>query len=114
MPYFIDTDIRIYYFDGSTKFDIELSRDTQITNNFLMRIGLRSILATKTVARAESGHGLNQMRYIVRSYYRLRPGLNVFAEFERQQNYGSFKTFQNNVGELANENTLTFGLSVVF
>ena len=48
-----DTDVRVYYFDGSTKLDVELSRDTQITNNFLMRVGVRSILASKTVISAQ-------------------------------------------------------------
>ncbi len=114
MPYFIDTDVRVYYFDGSTKLDVELSRDTQITNNFFMRVGVRSILASKTVVQAQIGSGLNQMRYIIRPYYRLIPGLNLFAEFEHQQNYGVFKTLQSNVGELASENTLTFGLSLLF
>ena len=41
-------------------------------------------------------------------------GLNLFAEFEHQQNYGTFKKLQSNQGELASENTLTFGLSVLF
>ncbi len=114
MPYFIDTDVRVYYFDGSTKLDVELSRDTQITNNFLMRVGVRSILASKTVLQAQVGNGLNQLRFIVRPYYRLMPGLNLFAEFEHQQNYGVFKTLQSQVGELASENTLTLGLSFLF
>ena len=114
MPYFIDTDVRVYYVDGSTKLDVELSRDTQITNNFLMRVGVRSILASKTVISAQIGSGLNQMRYIIRPYYRLIPGLNLFAEFEHQKNYGVFKTLQSNAGELASENTLTLGLSLLF
>ena len=114
LPYFIDTNVRLYYFSGSTKLDAELSRDTQLTNNFLMRIGIRSILASKTVTHAEIGNGLNQIRYIVRPYYRVMPGLNLFAEFEHQQNYGTFKKLQSNQGELASENTLTFGLSVLF
>ena len=54
------------------------------------------------------------MRYIIRLYYRLIPGLNLFAEFEHQQNYGAFKTLQSNAGELASENTLTLGLSLLF
>lgn len=114
MPYFIDTNLRSYYHEGSVKFDGELSRDTQITNNFLIRLGIRSILATKTVTKDEIGSGLMQMRYIVRPYYRLRPGLNLFAEYEHDQDYGAFKSIRRSKGEATTENTITFGLSVLF
>jgi hypothetical protein len=42
------------------------------------------------------------------------PGLNVYAEYEHQQDYGTFKQFQRNEGEDAIQNTLTFGLSLIF
>ena len=113
MPYFIDTDVRGYYYSGSAKLDIELSRDTQITNNFLIRAGVRGIFASKTVTQAAIGNGLNQMRYIVRPYYRLTPGLTVFVEYEHEQDYGSFKTIQVSSGEPINQNTVTFGLTVL-
>lgn len=114
MPYFIDTNIRGYFYNGSAKLDAEFSRDTQITNNLLIRTGIRSILASKTVPIAEIGSGLNQMRYIVRPYYRLMPGVNIYAEYEHEQFYGVFKKFQRNAGESASENTLTFGLGLIF
>jgi len=114
LPYFIDTDIRGYFYGGSVKLDIELSRDTQITNNFFIRLGVRSILASKTVNQAAIGSGLNQMKYILQPYYRLMPGLNIFAEFERDQYYGAFKNIQVNLGNSSGENTLTFGLSLLF
>ncbi len=114
MPYFIDTDVRGYYHSGSAKLDIELSRNSQITNNFFVRAGVRSILATKSVSQAEIGSGLNQMRYILRPYYRLMPALNVYAEYEHAQDYGAFKNFQSNSGEATIQNTVTFGLSVLF
>lgn len=113
MPYFIETDIRGYFYSGSAKLDIELSRDTQITNNFFVRTGVRSILASKTVTHAGIGNGLNQMRYIVRPYYRLMPGLNLFAEFEHEQDYGSFKNIQRHHGDSTVQNTLIFGFAVV-
>ncbi len=114
MPYFIDTDVRGYYHSGSAKLDIELSRDTQITNNFFIRAGIRSILASKTVTQDAVGSGLNQMRYIMRPYYRLMPGLNFFAEYEHEQDYGVFKNIQSNAGESAVQNTLTFGITWLF
>lgn len=111
MPYFIGTDVRGYYYSGSAKLDIELSRDTQITNNFFVRVGVRGILASKTVTRAAIGSGLNQMRYIIRPYYRLMPGLNLIAEFEHEQDYGPFGNIQRKAGDSISENTLTFGFS---
>jgi FtsP/CotA-like multicopper oxidase with cupredoxin domain len=114
MPYFIDTDVRGYFKSGSAKLDVELSRDTQITNNFFIRVGARSILASKTESQAAIGSGLNQMRYMLRPYYRLMPGLNVFAEYEHEQDYGAFKKSQSNAGESAVQNTLTLGLALLF
>lgn len=113
MPYFIDTNVRTYYHDGSIKLDVELSRDTQITNNFFIRLGARSILATKTVTEDEIGSGLNQMRYTLRPYYRLMPGLNVFTEFEHDQDYGTLKNIRRNEGESTTEDTVTFGFTVL-
>lgn len=114
MPYFIETDLRAYYYGGSAKFDLELSRDTQITNNFFIRLGARSIFATKTVTQAAIGNGMNQMRYILRPYYRLMPGLNVFVEYEYEKDYGSFRNIQSNNGEQTIQNTVTFGLTTLF
>jgi FtsP/CotA-like multicopper oxidase with cupredoxin domain/uncharacterized protein involved in copper resistance len=114
MPYFIDTNARIYYHDGSTKLDLELSRDTQITNNFFIRMGIRSIFATKTVAQDEIGSGLNEIRYTLRPYYRLMPGLNLFTEFEHDQDYSALKNIQRHAGEATSENTISFGFALLF
>ena len=114
MPYFINTDIRAYYYRDSFKLEAELSRDSQITNNFLIRTGVRSILATKTVVSNEIGSGLNQMRYIIRPYYRLAPGISLFVEYEHEEAYGALKNILKTQGSATNEDTLTFGISVLF
>ena len=114
MPYFIDTNMRTYYHDGSESLDVELSRDTQITNNFFIRTAIRSILATNTVTADEIGSGLNQMRYIIRPYYRLMPGLNLFTEFEHDSDYGVLQTIVHSNGEPSSENILTVGVSLLF
>jgi uncharacterized protein involved in copper resistance len=113
MPYFIDTNVRAYYYNGSAKLDVELSRDTQIINNFFIRAGIRSILASKTVLQASIGNGLNQMRYIVRPYYRLMPGLNGFIEYEHEHDYGAFRMIQVKDGGSAAQNTITLGLTLL-
>lgn len=114
MPYFIELDERTYFHNDSFKFDIELNRDTQITNNFFIKLGIRSILATQTVTSAEIGSGLNQMQYTIHPYYRLFPGLFVFTEYEHQQDYGDFKNIRHNSRESTNEDRITFGLSLIF
>lgn len=114
MPYFIDTNVRGYYRNGSIKLDLELSRDTQITNNFLIRAGIRGIASTKTVTRASIGSGMNQLRYMIRPYYRVMPGLNVFVEYEHEKDYGEFSSIQRSSGDPTVQNTLTLGLTVLF
>lgn len=114
LPFFIDTDLRGYFYAGSFKLDAELSRDTQITNNFFIRTGIRSILASKTVVKAAIGNGLNQMRYMLRPYYRLMPGVNVFVEYENEHDYGIFKILDDEDGVASVANTVTLGLSVLF
>ncbi len=113
MPYFIETNLRGYYHDGSFKFDIEFMRDSQITNNFIIRTGIRSILATKTLEHDEIGSGLNELHYIIRPYYRLMPGLNVFLEYEHEHAYGAFKSIEKHDGNPASQDTLTAGVSVL-
>ena len=114
MPYFIDTDIRAYYHGGAVKLDIELSRDSQLTNNFFIRTGVRGIFASKTIAQDGVGSGVNQMCYIVRPYYRLMPGLNMFIEYEYEQNVGAFSAIQRKIGDTANPSTMTLGLAFLF
>lgn len=114
MPFFIDTNIRTYFYGGSVKFDVELSRDTQITNNLLIRTGIRSILATKTVVNAQIGSGLNQMRYAIRPYYRLIPGINLFVEYENEHDYGAFRRLEDASTETDISNTVSLGLTFIF
>lgn len=114
MPYFINTDVRSYYYHGSIKLDIELLRDIQITNNFFIRLGIRPILASKTVTQGAIGSGLNQMRYIIRPYYRLMPALNVFLEDEDERSYGVFKRLLREEGLSTGENIITLGISILF
>lgn len=114
MPYFIDTNMRSYYHNGSAKLDIQLSRDTQITNHFFIRTGVRSILASKTMEQDEVGSGLNQMRYTIRPYFWLKPGLALFAEYEHTRAYGVTRSMRESAGDAGSDNTWTFGLSVLF
>jgi FtsP/CotA-like multicopper oxidase with cupredoxin domain len=114
MPYFIDTDLRAYYHQGGLKFNLELSRDTQITNTFLIKTDIVSILSTKTVHDAEIGSGLNQIQLVLRPYYRVRPGLNLFIEYERDQYYGSTKKLLQANHEATQANSFKVGIAVLF
>lgn len=96
------------------KFDIQLARANQLTNNFFFLTGLRSILATHTVVKNEIGNGLNQMRYILRPYYRIKPGLNIFTEYEHDEEYGALKRILRSQGESTTQDTITLGVAVLF
>lgn len=113
MPYFIDTNARVYFYSGSVKLDLELSRDTQIANNFLIRAGIRTIAASKTVNRAVIGSGLNELRYTVRPYYRLAPGINAFIEYVQETDYGQFKAIEKKLGDQTSVSTISLGLAVL-
>lgn len=114
MAYFIDTDLRAYYHEGSLKFNLELSRDTQITNNFLIKTDIVSILSTKTVHDAEIGNGLNQIQFVLRPYYRIKPGLNLFIEYERDQTYGATKKLLQANHEATQANSFKVGVALLF
>lgn len=114
MPYFINLNARGYYHNSNAKFDLELTRDSQISNNFFIRVGIRGIFATKTDFTDEIGGGLNEMRYILRPYYRLTPWLNFFTEYEHTQDYGDFKRIQIINNKTIRDDTITFGLSLLF
>lgn len=113
LPYFIETDLRAYYYGGSAKLDLEIARDTQITNNFFVRLEIRGVGASKTATPAGIGSGLNYMRYTVHPFYRLMPGLDAFVEYEYQRNYGNYQTIQQQEGESLAGGSYTVGLSVI-
>lgn len=112
--YNIDTNFRFYSHEGSVKLDAELIRDNKITEKFLVKTSVRSILATSTVSEDEIGSGLNQMRYFVRPYYRLTPELNVFIEYEHVQDYGATASIRDGIDEETTENLVLLGLSADF
>lgn len=114
LPYFIETDLRGYTYGGSYKLDAEFVRDTQITNNFFIKLGIRGILATATVPSAQLGAGLNQMRYVIAPFYRIAPGVNLVAEYEYERGYGAFRRLQLASLEKATDNTFTLGASFLF
>lgn len=114
MPYFIDTNARLYFHGGSVKLDTIFSRDTQLTNNFFLRTGFRGIFATKTVVQDTVGSGFNQIRYIVRPFYRLTTNVYLFLEYEHTQDYGAFKRIQKSSRDSTKEDIVTFGASLIF
>lgn len=113
-PYFIDTDLRAYYYAGAGKLDVHLSRDTQLTRNFFVRTGIRGLVASRTVPRAEIGSGLNWLQLTVRPYYRILTGVNLYTQYEHDQDYGAFKRFEHEEGDPTRLDTLTFGISLLF
>ncbi|OGT63637.1 MAG: copper oxidase [Gammaproteobacteria bacterium RIFCSPHIGHO2_12_FULL_45_12] len=114
MPYFIEVDARTYYYAGSAKLDLSFARDTQLTNNVFIRAEIRGILASQSNATASIGSGLNQMRYLLRPYYRVAPGISLYAEYEHEKDYGAFKQYQRTADEPLIQHTVSFGVSWLF
>jgi hypothetical protein len=60
------------------------------------------------------------MRYIVKPYYRICPGLDVFVEYEYERPYGAFKTLQALRSAAAGDEAqdkqhkVTVGIGVIF
>jgi CopA family copper-resistance protein len=114
MPYFIDTDFRSYYHGGSMKADLELSRDTQITNNFFIRADIRGIAATKTVRHDEVGSGMNEFQWTIRPFYQLSPAIQVYLQYENTHYYGVTKQLLQRNGDDTGGNTYSAGLAWIF
>ena len=112
-PYFITNNLRFYYHKGSVKADIELGRNTQLTNNLFLRTRFRAIGATKTITKDQIGNSLNETQYVVSPNYRLMPGLAIFMEYEYSKYHGTLKNIRHNLGKPLVENSLFFGLSLI-
>lgn len=113
MPYFIETNLRTYLHKNSLKLDLQLSRDTQITNNFFIKTAIRPIIATKTVPEYYIGAGLNEVEYILRPYLSVHPRWALFTELNHRQTYGKLKQSLRRNNESYRETTLTVGISLL-
>lgn len=113
-PYFIYSNLRTYLHGGSVKFDLQLSRDTQLFHNIYLRTGLRGVLATHAVKKDQIGRGLNYIEYIVRPYITLTPRVAFFTEFDFTQDYGNLKKILRKEGKSTNETVLMGGVSLLF
>jgi FtsP/CotA-like multicopper oxidase with cupredoxin domain len=113
-PYFIATNLRTYFHEGGVKFDLQLSRDTQLSHNFFIKTGVRGVLASKSVEKDEIWQGLNRIEYIVRPYYAMAPGVSIFTEFDYTQSYGNHKKFLNGNGKSTRETVFMFGVAILY
>lgn len=113
-PYFIYTNLRSYLHEGSIKFDLQVNRDTQLTDRLFLKTGLRGVFATQTVRKDEIARGLNYIEYIVKPYVVLRPGLALFTEFDFTQDYGKLKKIVHKKGKSTSEKVFMMGVSLLF
>lgn len=113
-PYFIETDIRAYYHNGSSKLDVDLTRDTQIAHNFFIRTEVEGLFASKTAARDLVGSGFNELQLTLRPYYQINPMLAIYLQYQHTGNYGKTRQLfqENNLS--TNDNTYSLGLSFLF
>ena len=114
LPYFIQTDIRAYYHDGSAKLDIDLSRNTQITHRFFIKTGVEAILASKTVGEDEIGSGVNSLQWTIQPSYRINPNLALYLQYQHTGYYGATKRLLQDDNEDTIENRYSIGIELLF
>tara|TARA_R110000868_G_scaffold340212_1_gene600883 strand:+ start:12418 stop:14883 length:2466 start_codon:yes stop_codon:yes gene_type:complete len=114
MPYFIDTDFRLYYHDGGAKADLEFSRNTLIAHNFFIRTAFRGIFSTKRTPQDEVGKGLNTFEFTLRPYYQINPTAAVYLQYKYTGSYGEVKSLLQQDNKSTSENRYSIGLSLLF
>lgn len=114
MPYFIETNVRAYKHLDAFKIDVELSRDNQLTDNGFLRMSVRGIAASTTIAQDDIGSGVNKSFVTLMPYYRVWPGTTLFVAYEYERTYGALRDVLQQAGESATDHTLTAGMSWVF
>lgn len=114
MPYFIEADLRAYLHKGNAKFDIELSRNTQFTHKFFLKLSIDSILATKTNVMDEIGSGLNSLKWSIQPLYQVGPHLAWYIQYQRTNYYGRLRNIIASEGRPTFENTYSVGVSLLF
>ncbi len=113
-PYFIQTDIRAYYHNGSSKLNVDLTRDTQIAHNFFIQTEIEALFANKTVAHDLVGSGVNELQLTLRPYYQINPTLAVYVQYQHTGNYGNTKQLFQENNLPTSDNTYSLGLSLLF
>jgi uncharacterized protein involved in copper resistance len=114
MPYFIDTEIRTNLHKGSVKLDLELIRNTQISNNFYLGASVRNIISSKSIVNDKIGQGVNSLEFTIRPYYQISPGFSILTEYENDNYYGELKRIRIQQGEKISSNTIRVGFELMF
>ncbi len=113
-PFFITTDIRTYWHDGSGKVDIELSRNTQLTANWSFFTDIEAVAATQALDYAQIGQGFNYISYTVGPSYQLSNNLALQLQYQYTRSYGDTADILKADGEAITQNLLLVGVEAVF
>lgn len=113
-PFFITTDIRTYWHDGSGKLDVELSRNTQLTANWSFFTDIEALAATKALDDAEIGQGFNYISYTIGPSYQLSNNLALQLQYQYTRSYGDTADILRADGEAITQSLLLFGVEAVF
>ncbi len=114
MPFFIDTDARGYFHDGSAKLDLEFARNTQLMDRLFLYTSIRGIAATKTVQKDDVGSGLDETEFVIGPGWQWTPYLETYIQFESTNYYGQTKTVRQNDGYDIHDNIFKVGVSLLF
>lgn len=113
-PFFITTDIRTYWHDGSGKIDVELSRNTQLTTNWSFFTDIEAVAATQALDYAQIGQGFNYISYTVGPSYQLTKNLALQLQYQYTRSYGDTADILRSDGESITQNLLLIGAELVF
>lgn len=114
LPFFIETNIRSYWHDGSGQINVDLSRNIPLLGNWSLYTEIQSIAATKSLDYAQIGQGLNNMQYTIGPSYQLLPSLALQLQYQYTRSYGDTASILKTAGDSPTSNALLLGLEAVF
>ena len=114
MPFFIETNIRSYWHDGSGQIDAIFSRNISLAGNWTLLTSVEAIAATQSLDYAQIGWGFNSIQYSIGPSYQFLSGLALQLQYQYTRNYGDTASILKANGQGPTSSLLTFGLEAVF
>lgn len=104
LPYFIQTDFRVYEYANILQLDVEFAREVQLTDQVFLLLGWRGNWASQKDEEKKIRKGMNNTQITVQPFTWLEPGLQIFTQW--QQTRSLFSPTQK-------QNTLSLGVSAI-
>jgi FtsP/CotA-like multicopper oxidase with cupredoxin domain len=114
LPFFIATNIRSYWHDGSGEIDVDLSRNIPLIGNWSLYTEIEAIAATQSLDYAQIGQGFNNIQYTIGPSYQLFSSLALQLQYQYTRNYGDTASILKANSQGPTSSLLTLGLEAVF